>query len=109
MKVGFIGLGAMGLPMARRVAGAGYQVVTTYHRRREPADELAALGATIVETPADVARQAGVIITIVPADAELKETALAMGFRYVASGPLVRSSMNAEEMFNTVHASHGVS
>lgn len=31
--------------------------------------------------------------------AGLKETALAMGFRFVASGPLVRSSMNAEEMF----------
>lgn len=31
---------------------------------------------------------------------ELKERALSMGFRYVASGPLVRSSMNAEEMFN---------
>lgn len=31
---------------------------------------------------------------------ELKETALSMGFRYVASDPLVRSSMNAEEMFN---------
>jgi len=33
---------------------------------------------------------------------ELKETALGMGFRYVASGPLVRSSMNAEEMFSAV-------
>lgn len=33
---------------------------------------------------------------------ELKETALTMGFRYVASGPLVRSSMNAEEMFRAV-------
>lgn len=31
---------------------------------------------------------------------ELKATALNMGFRYVASGPLIRSSMNAEEMFN---------
>lgn len=31
---------------------------------------------------------------------DLKELALGMGFRYVASGPLVRSSMNAEEMFN---------
>ena len=31
---------------------------------------------------------------------ELMETALSMGFRYVASGPLIRSSMNAEEMFN---------
>jgi lipoyl synthase len=34
---------------------------------------------------------------------ELKETALRIGFRYVASGPLVRSSMNAEEMFNGSH------
>lgn len=76
MKVGFIGLGAMGLPMAKRVAGAGYQVVTTWHRRRAPAEELAALGAAVVETPAEVARQTGVIITIVPADAELRETAL---------------------------------
>jgi len=38
---------------------------------------------------------------------ELKETALAMGFRYVAAGPLVRSSMNAEEMFHKAHGSHG--
>ena len=30
----------------------------------------------------------------------LRITALAMGFKYVASGPLVRSSMNAEEMYN---------
>jgi len=66
----------MGLPMAKRVAGAGYQVVTTYHRHRAPAEELAALGAAVVETPADVARQTGVIITIVPADAELRETVL---------------------------------
>jgi lipoic acid synthetase len=32
---------------------------------------------------------------------ELRLTALSMGFRHVASGPLVRSSMNAEEMYNS--------
>lgn len=32
---------------------------------------------------------------------ELKEAALELGFEFVASGPLVRSSMNAEEMYNT--------
>ncbi len=32
---------------------------------------------------------------------ELRLTALSIGFRYVGSGPLVRSSMNAEEMYNT--------
>jgi len=33
---------------------------------------------------------------------EVKIEALALGFRYVSSGPLVRSSMNAEEMFGHV-------
>jgi 3-hydroxyisobutyrate dehydrogenase-like beta-hydroxyacid dehydrogenase len=66
----------MGLPMAKRVVGAGHQTFTTYHRRREPADELAASGATVLASAADVARAAEVIITIVPADKELKETVL---------------------------------
>ena len=79
MKVGFIGLGAMGLPMAKRVVAGGYEVLTMVHRRREPAEELAALGARILETPAEIAREAGVVITILPADAELKETALGEG------------------------------
>ena len=76
MKVGFIGLGAMGLPMARRVVGAGHQTFTTYHRRREPADELAASGATVLASPAEVARAADVVLTILPADSELKEAVL---------------------------------
>ena len=74
MNVGFIGLGAMGLPMAKRVIGAGHKLYTTFHRRREPAEELRAMGAEILGTPAEVARAADVIITILPADAELKET-----------------------------------
>ena len=73
MKVGFIGLGAMGLPMAKRVAGAGHQTFVTYHRRRGPAEEMAGLGATIVDSPAAVARAADIVITILPADRELKE------------------------------------
>jgi 3-hydroxyisobutyrate dehydrogenase-like beta-hydroxyacid dehydrogenase len=74
VKVGFIGLGAMGLPMAKRIVGAGHHTFTTFHRRREPADELAALGARVLESPADVARSVDVVITILPADRELKET-----------------------------------
>lgn len=76
MKVGFIGLGAMGLPMAKRVVGAGHQVFTTIHRNRAPAEELAALGARILPTPAEVARKAETVITVLPADAELNETVL---------------------------------
>jgi 3-hydroxyisobutyrate dehydrogenase-like beta-hydroxyacid dehydrogenase len=64
----------MGLPMAKRVVEAGNATTTTYHRRREPCDELAALGARVVESPAEVARASDVIITILPADRELNET-----------------------------------
>lgn len=74
MRVGFIGLGAMGLPMAKRVVGAGHDTFTTFHVRRAPADDLAGLGARVLATAADVARAADVVITILPADRELKET-----------------------------------
>ncbi len=87
MNVGFIGLGAMGLPMARHVAAAGYRVFTTFHRRRAPADELASLGATILDSPAAIAQSAEVVITIVPADAELKETVFGADGLLQAFGP----------------------
>ena len=84
MKVGFIGLGAMGLPMAKRVVAAQHDVVTTFRRRRESADQLAALGARVLDSAADVARAADVVITIVPADRELKE--LVVGDRGLVEG-----------------------
>jgi 3-hydroxyisobutyrate dehydrogenase-like beta-hydroxyacid dehydrogenase len=76
VRVGFIGLGAMGLPMAKRVVGAGYRTFSTFHKRREPADELAGLGAQLLPSAAEVARACDVVITILPADAELKLVAL---------------------------------
>ena len=75
-KVGFIGLGAMGLPMAKRVLDAGYKMYATFHRRREPAEQLQAMGADILSNAGEVAKAADVIITILPGDAELKETVL---------------------------------
>src|SRR5215471_11634760 len=74
MNVGFIGLGAMGLPMAKRVLGGGHKMYTTFHRRRQPARELGAMGAEVLQSPCEVAQAADVVITILPADAELKET-----------------------------------
>src|SRR5881397_333135 len=73
MSVGFIGLGAMGLPMAKRILGGGHKTYTTFHQRREPAQELEVMGAEIVPTSSEVAQAADVVITILPADAELKE------------------------------------
>lgn len=79
MRVGFIGLGAMGLPMARRVQDAGHDVCTTLHRNRSAADTLVEQGARVLATPADVARDSDVIVTVLPADKELRETVLGPG------------------------------
>ena len=79
MKVGLIGLGAMGSPMAHRVLAAGYPLFTTVHRNRAPADALATKGARIVDSAAEVAKAADVVLTILPADAELEQTALGAG------------------------------
>ena len=44
MKVGFIGLGIMGKPMAKNLMKAGYELVVTTHKQ-ETIDEFIALGA----------------------------------------------------------------
>jgi 2-hydroxy-3-oxopropionate reductase len=63
--VGFIGLGLMGKPMARNLLVRGYRVVV-HNRSRKPVDELAAAGAVPAASPADVARQATRIVTMLP-------------------------------------------
>jgi len=63
--VGFIGLGVMGRPMAKHILAKGFPVVV-YNRSRAAIDDLVAAGATAAVSPADVARQAAVVITMVP-------------------------------------------
>ena len=63
--VGFIGLGVMGKPMAKHVLAKGFKLVA-YNRSRPAVDELFLAGAIAATTPADVARQSTVVITMVP-------------------------------------------
>ena len=63
--VGFIGLGLMGRPMAKNILKKGYPLVV-HSRSQGPVDDLVAAGATRAASPADVARQATRIITMVP-------------------------------------------
>jgi 2-hydroxy-3-oxopropionate reductase len=63
--VGFIGLGVMGKPMAGHLIKAGYAVVV-HNRSKGKVDELAAQGAKAAGSPAEVARQATVVITMLP-------------------------------------------
>ena len=50
VKVAFLGLGSMGLPMARNLLEAGHKL-TVYNRTRSRADGLERLGATIPSPP----------------------------------------------------------
>jgi len=58
MRIGFIGLGAMGLPLARNLLRAGH-TVAVFNRTRSKAGALAAEGALVAESPAATARNAG--------------------------------------------------
>lgn len=64
MRVGFIGLGIMGRPMAEHVLRAGHDL-TVFNRTTAKTRDLAALGAAVEESPAGVAGRAEVVITMV--------------------------------------------
>src|SRR5687767_15716973 len=62
--IGFIGLGVMGRSMARHLRNAGYPMVV-YNRTKARAEEVIELGAEWRESPAHVAADADVVITMV--------------------------------------------
>ncbi len=64
-RVGFIGLGLMGRPMALNLLRRGFALTVT-SRSRPPVDALVAAGAAAARTPAEVAAASDVIITMVP-------------------------------------------
>lgn len=64
-RIGFIGLGRMGAPMARRLLAAGY-AVTASDIRPEAVADAARDGAAAADGPADAARRSDVVITILP-------------------------------------------
>src|SRR5207249_11558473 len=68
-KIGFIGLGAMGKPMAANIAKAGFEL-TVGGLREEPGKELAALGARVVASPLEVAEKSDLIEIAVVDDAQ---------------------------------------
>jgi len=63
-KIGFIGLGIMGAPMAARLAAGGHQLFV--HTRSSVREEVKAAGATVCASAAEVARAADVIFTMLP-------------------------------------------
>jgi 3-hydroxyisobutyrate dehydrogenase len=66
-KIALLGIGTMGRGMAANLLKAGFPL-TVYNRTREKAEPLAALGATIANTPAEAAKGADVVISILADD-----------------------------------------
>src|ERR1700731_3550707 len=65
-KVGFIGLGAMGLPMASNLQRKGFDL-NVYDIVQAPVEELVKLGARKAATAAEAARNADIVVTMLPA------------------------------------------
>jgi len=74
-KIGFIGLGIMGKPMAMNLLKAGYEL-TVYDIRPEPVKEIVAAGAKEGKSSKDVAAQSEVVITMLPNSPDVKKAVL---------------------------------
>ncbi|MBO9673170.1 MAG: NAD(P)-dependent oxidoreductase [Sphingobacteriaceae bacterium] len=71
-KIGWIGLGNMGTPMAEQLIKAGY-TVTVYNRSKEKEAALKEMGALIAETPQNLISQTEVIVLMVSDDAAIEQ------------------------------------
>lgn len=85
MEIGWIGLGNMGLPMARNVIAAGHHL-TVYNRTRERSEELQSLGAKVASTPAEAAAP-GVVVTMLSDDRAVEEIVFGSGRLLTALRP----------------------
>jgi len=83
MKIGFIGLGIMGAPMAGHLLAGGHEVTSSLHKA-PAAKELLDAGLTVVDTPKDVAAASELIIVMVPDTPQVE--AVLFGANGVAEG-----------------------
>ena len=77
MRVGFIGIGKMGKPMAANVLKGGFEVVVSpAYGNEKPAAELEAMGAKSVPTVKEIIQQSDVIVTVLNADKNIDDVYL---------------------------------
>jgi len=74
-RIGFVGLGIMGKPMARNLLKAGY-ALTVYSRRRETVEALIAEGAQGAYSPREVGERSTVVITMVTDTPDVQQVVL---------------------------------
>ena len=71
-KLGFIGLGNMGQPMAANLVRAGYPL-TVHDLRPEPVKALVAAGATAASSPREVAERSDIVITMLTSSPHVEQ------------------------------------
>src|SRR5262245_65926036 len=88
MRIGFVGVGHIGEPMAAQLLAAGHELIV-HDARPDAARDLLAAGARWASSPADVATRADVVATCLPGPAGAEQVCLsprdpAEGIRHVA-------------------------
>jgi 2-hydroxy-3-oxopropionate reductase len=78
MKLGFIGLGVMGNPMAQHLIKGGHEV-SVWARREASAAEVLAAGATFRSSPTELAQHCEVVFTMITASSDVESVALGHG------------------------------
>ena len=78
MKIGLIGLGIMGKPMAKNLLKAGYKELYVWNRSKAPVDELVLCGA-IAASKAEIGKECDVVLTMLPNSPQVKEVMLGEG------------------------------
>jgi 3-hydroxyisobutyrate dehydrogenase-like beta-hydroxyacid dehydrogenase len=95
-RIGIIGLGAMGRPMARHLIAKGF-TICGYDPDATAQDKAAALSVTVVASPAEVARASELVLIVVGFDAQVEKVFFGeQGLRARASSsPWARPSHRA--------------
>ncbi len=94
IKVGFIGLGLMGNPMAKNILKAGFSL-NVYNRTTSKTEELQKLGARIFLSPKEIAQNSDIVISMVTAPEDVKDVMIGKnGVVYGAQKGLIAVDMS---------------
>jgi 3-hydroxyisobutyrate dehydrogenase len=105
MRIGFVGVGNIGRPMAANLLAAGHELVV-HDRKRQAAADLLAAGAHWADSPAALAVRCEIVATCLPGPAEMEAVCLGPGgiLETIASGALyVDHTTNSPLLVRRVH------
>lgn len=107
-RVGFIGLGAMGLPMAKNLLKKGYEVHVAAHRNPDPVKTLTSDGAIEHSSLSDIISHCEVLISILPTDKEMEAVLLSEQVlaRLPAGSLLIEMTSGSPGMMKKIHAAY---